>query len=305
MRNWFFFVVVSSIWGSSFLLIKIGVASVDPLVLVSARTAIAAVCFATALMVLKLRPPRDRRSVLVIIAIGLLNTAIPFTLITWSETMVDSGLAGVLNGTTPLFSLVIAHLALHDDKITLRKTIGLISGFAGVVLLATRGASVSGHTNPLIGQLAMLAASCSYAVTAVLIRRYLRGVDPMLVAGGSMLVGAGVTLVVMLVSVHPLPVIAAVPIGAIAAIVTLGILNTFVANSLYFRLLNAWGASRATMVTYTAATVSLFLGAIFNNEELDTKLLIGAVMIIGGVAIVNFRRMAAQANSPAAEPSQP
>jgi len=301
MRNWLIFGLLSLIWGSSFLLIKVGLTGLEPFVLVAARTGTAALCFAIILYVLRKRPPRDRRSLLVIIAIGIFNTAIPFTCITWGETVIDSGLAGVLNGTTPLFTLVIAHLALHDDKITMRKIFGLIAGFAGVLLLATRTVADTGHVNPLIGQLAILGSSSSYAISAVLIRRYLRGVDSLLVAGGSMIVGAGVMATLVLIFVRPLPVIAELPIGVIAAVLTLGVLNTFVANSIYFQLINAWGASRATMVTYMIAPVSLLLGALFADEHLDWKLVLGASMIIGGVAIVNLRRTAISVPPPTVE----
>src|SRR5512142_234448 len=172
MSNWLMFGSLGLIWGSSFLLIKIGLQQLDALSLVSARIGIAAIAFVCALAVMRKRLPPDRRTRINLAITGIINTAIPFILITWGENTIDSGLASVLDATVPLFSIVIAHLALHDDKITMGKIMGLITGFAGVLLLALRHSDPA-HVNSLTGQLAVLAAAVCYACGAVFIRRNL------------------------------------------------------------------------------------------------------------------------------------
>src|SRR4051794_29723559 len=116
MKNWLMFGACGLIWGSSFLLIKIGVQELTPLQLVTGRIGLTAIAFIITLAALRKRIPFDRKTVILISLVGFLNTAVPFVLITWAEQHIDSGLAGVLNATVPLFSIVIAHLAIHDDK---------------------------------------------------------------------------------------------------------------------------------------------------------------------------------------------
>src|SRR5262249_33041571 len=176
MKNWAMFATVGLIWGSSFLLIKIGVSQLDPLALVTGRTLVASVGFAAMILLLRKPFPRDRKTLGSLVVVGILNTALPFFLITWGESTIDSGLASVLNATMPLFSLVIAHIALADDKINIGKVVGLATGFVGILLLATRSSDPT-HPNPIGGQLAVLAAAVSYACAAVFTRRNLKNVD--------------------------------------------------------------------------------------------------------------------------------
>src|SRR5689334_17923247 len=147
MKNWIMFGLLGLIWGSSFLLIKIGLTGLDAFSLVAGRLTFAAISFTIFAFFTHRRLPKDRDTLIKLAIVGLTNTAIPFVLITWGENSIDSGLAGVLDATAPLFSLLIAHLALHDEKITLAKLLGLIAGFAGVVILAMRTADPL-HPNP-------------------------------------------------------------------------------------------------------------------------------------------------------------
>ena len=204
MKNWLMFWGLGLIWGSSFLLIKIAVDELGPLPLVSVRIGLAAVLMGLFLWLTHRRWPQTRRERIALLYVGVMNTAVPFTLITWGEQDIDSGLATVLNATVPLFTLVFAHIGLADERITPQKVLGLLTGFAGVAILASRDAD-STSPNALPGQVAVLVASASYATSSVVIRRYLRGVDPFVIAGGSLMIGAAVVVVTTLVTVHPLP----------------------------------------------------------------------------------------------------
>ncbi|MCC7207625.1 MAG: DMT family transporter, partial [Anaerolineae bacterium] len=256
MKYWVMFVVLAVIWGSSFLLIKIGVGELDAISLVTARISIAALAFLATLAIMRKPLPRTAREWRDIIIVGITNTTLPFVLITWGEEAIDSGLAGVLNGTTPLFSLVLAHLTLHDDRINLGKILGIITGFAGVLLLTT-GSGSAGLANPIERQLAILGASASYAFATVYMRLKLRHIESFTMAGMSLAVGAVAALAMLLLTVRPLPNVANLSTGVIVAVIVLGLLNTYIAYFFFFSLLRSWPPSRVTMVTWLVAPASL------------------------------------------------
>src|SRR5512139_3393120 len=137
-REWSIFVLLGLIWGSSFLWIRIAVQDTGPFTLVALRLLFGLIGL-FAIMVYKKQPfPRDRRLILLLAFMGLINTALPFTLISWGETRIESSLASILNGTVPLFAIIIAHYWLHDERITPARIIGLIVGFIGVFVLVGR-----------------------------------------------------------------------------------------------------------------------------------------------------------------------
>lgn len=287
MRNWLLFWGLGLIWGSSFLLIKVAVDAFGPLPLVSVRLGLAATFMAIFLRATGRHWPTGARERAALLAVGVLNTAVPFTLITWGEQDIDSGLATVLNATVPLFTLVIAHVGLPDERITSQKVLGLVLGFAGVALLASRSAE-SSSPNPLAGQAAVLAASACYAISAVIIRRYLRGVDPYTTAGGSLIIGGALIIAITLVAV-PLPAAADLGVRDVLAVVTLALVNTVLAYFLFYTLISTWGATRTTLVTYVMPPVGVTLGALFLDEAVDWKIVVGAGMILAGVVVVNWR----------------
>jgi drug/metabolite transporter (DMT)-like permease len=291
------FFACAAIWSSSFLLIKVGIAPegtvpneigrFDPVSLVTMRLTVGALCYLMFIALTRRRVPRDRRTRANLIVAGLFNNALPFVLITWGEKSVDSGLASVLNATTPLFSLIIAHFALSDDRITLGKIFGIIAGFAGVALLATRSLD-SGHVNPIQGQVAIVAAAFSYAGAAVFIRKTMRGLDPYVLGAGSLTAAAVMLIGFLGATVRPLPNFGALQPEAFRAVLALGFFNTFIAYILYFNIIKAWGASRSTMVTYLTPPLGIVLGAIFEHEAVDWKLIVGATLIVGGVGLANL-----------------
>jgi drug/metabolite transporter (DMT)-like permease len=302
MKNWLMFWALALIWGASFLLIKIAVDDLGPLPLVSVRIGLAAALMSAFLRLTGRPLPRARREQIALLYIGVMNTALPFALITWGEQDIDSGLATVLNATVPLFALVFAHFALADERITPQKVGGLALGFVGVAILASRSAE-SSSPNPISGQIAVLAASASYASSAIVIRRYLRHLDPFVIAGGSLTVGAVVIILVTLVAAWPLPGADDLSLEAVLAVLTLAVLNTFVAYLLFFGLVKAWGAIRSTLITYAMPPIGVTLGAIFLDETVDEKIVIGSALILGGIVVVNWRARRQPAPA-AAEPSR-
>jgi drug/metabolite transporter (DMT)-like permease len=174
-------------------------------------------------------------------------------------------------------------------------------------LLALR--SAPNHPNPIEGQAAVLLASLSYAFSVVFIRRNLRHVDPMVTAGVSLTSGALIANFLLLLTVRPLPNVAALQSGTVLAVVVLGLVNTFIAYLLFFNIIHAWGATRSTLVTYIAPPISLLLGAVTRSERIDAQLVAGAALIIAGVAFVNWpslrKLFAGRTAQPAASPASP
>ena len=203
----------------------------------------------------------------------------------------------MLQGTAALFTLIAAHFTFSDERITWRKLVGLLIGFLGVVILAGRSSdeTVAGVTPMLhlLGQLAIVGASLCYAVGNTYGRQAMQNrLEPLVIAGGSMTVAAVITGVIA----YGAPVFGGtVPLGigelsgrVLGAVLTLGLLNTFGAYLIYYPLIAVLGAARTSMVTYVIPVVGLLLGALFLNEQVDLRLLVGAIMIVGSIAIVNL-----------------
>jgi drug/metabolite transporter (DMT)-like permease len=292
LKEWAAFAALGLIWGSSFLWIKIAVVETGALTLVAFRLLFGALGLAAVMLAQRTRLPRDRRTWLAFAFMALVNTALPFVLITWAEQHIDSSLAAILNATVPLFTIVIAHFWLQDEKITAGRLAGLLLGFVGIVVLVSRDLNAGVWTGALtgqglLGQGAMLLAVISYATALTFSRRYLRGQPPVLQAGLVVIIADALIWGVAPVAERPLNL----PDTALAwfAIGWLGLLGSCAAYLLFFYLINAWGPTRASLVTYVFPVVGLVLGIIFLREPADWRLLFGSLLIVGGLAVVNLK----------------
>ena len=283
MMQWLKFWMLSLVWGSSFLLIKVGVEELGPFPLVSIRIGGAAVLFWVYLQMTGRKLPAFGNGLLALIYVGIFNTAVPFSLISFGETRIDSSLATVLNATVPLFNLVIAHFLLSDERLTLAKIVGLLMGFVGVVILMSDG--LMNATASFAGQLAILGASLSYATSIVTIRLKLRHLDPYTTAGWSIVIGAFAIIPVTLIVATPLPT--DVSAQALLASVTLAIINTFFAYFLFYGLISEWGV-RASLVTYALPPVGITLGFLVLDETIDWRLIVGGVLIVAGIVVTKM-----------------
>ena len=292
-RAWIGFWVLAFIWGSSFLFIRIGVEQLSTFQLVFIRTGIAAVGLNTVVYLRGKRLPTDRAGVRDVAILGVVNTVIPFALITWGEKSIESGLAAVLQATAALFTMIVAHFAFADERITRRTVAGLVFGFAGVVVLASRTAGDAvavDATLHVLGQLAIVVASFCYALGGVYSRKAIqRRLEPIVAAAGAMTVAAlisGVlTYTVPLVGGAAPVALAGLTPHVLGAILTLGVLNTFVAYLIFYATIETLGAAKASMVTYVIPAVGLTLGALFLDEPVDLRLLTGAAMIVGSIGV--------------------
>lgn len=277
------FLALTVIWGSSFLWIKLAVREVGPLTVVTIRLAFALVVLLGFLIARRPAVPRGARMWTVLMVQGLTSTALPWILITWAEQYIDSAVATVLNATVPMFTIVIAHVFLHDDRITSRRLLGLLVGFAGVLVLVHEdiSASFGGGGLVLLGNLAMLLSSAFYAVSNVFARAKLRGVPSIVQAFYTMLMADAVMWIVTPVVEAPftLPVLGL----TWAAIAWLGVLGAGISYVIFYYLLHTIGPTRISMVTYTIPVVGVTLGVVFLNERLDWSLVTGTVLIVSGV----------------------
>lgn len=280
MTQWFKFWLLALVWGSSFLLIKIGVEELGPFPLVSIRIGVAAALFAVYLFVTQRALPAWGNGLGALLFVGVFNTAVPFSLISFGETRIDSSMATVLNATVPLFNLIIAHFLLADERLTGLKLSGLLMGFLGVIVLVSGGFSKVSVS--LLGQTAVLLASLSYAAAIVTIRYKLRHLDPFTTAGWSLVIGALTIIPVTLLVATPLPT--DVSVQALAAGLTLATVNTFVAYFLFYSLIADWGV-RASLVTYALPPVGVTLGFLVLDEAIDWRLIAGGTMIVLGIVV--------------------
>ncbi len=276
-------------WGTSFLWIKIGVAEIGPFTLVALRITFAVISAWVYIRLAGIKLPRDSRPWIVMAVLGLLNICIPFTLISWGETRIDSVLAGLINSTVPLFTVVLAHFFVNDDRITFLKIFGVLVGFGGVAVLVGRDIRVQGVSGDILGQIAVLVSSLAYAVSGVTIRKYLREVHPIVITAGA----ATAALVVMWILA---PVIEApfhLPREPLTwvAIVWLGTIGTTSAYLAYFYLIGTWGPTRASTVTYVIPIVAVVLGVVFLGEEIGWQLIVGGLGIIAGILILNWHNL--------------
>lgn len=295
MRKWAAFWFLGLIWGSSFLFIRIGVEQLSPFQLVFIRTGIAAVGLNLVLLAQGKHLPFDRKSLtpLIIIAIG--NTTIPFALITWGEKSITSGLAAMLQSAASLFTLVIAHFVFIDERMTPQKVVGLLVGFIGVMILSGQSV-VNGQIDmaQFTGAMAVVLASLFYAIFSVYSRRVIQNrFEPLVVSSGAMTfaaISSGILMVIApLLGGQPAAPLDTVSSDVLISIVLLGLVNTFVAYLIYYWIIRELGAARTSMVTYITPAVGLALGAIVLSEPIDWRLIVGALLIFCGIAIVNLK----------------
>lgn len=289
-KHWIVFILLGIIWSTSFLWIKIGVQEVGPMALVAFRMLFGALT-ATAIAYYQGIPfTRDWKDWGIFAIFGPASLAIPVFLISWGEQTIDSAVASILNATVPLFTLIIAHFWLHDDKITFQKTLGLLVGFAGILVLLSEDLLASEHGS-VIGQAAVILASIFYAGSAVGIRKYTQHINNVMRGVGLLVTSAILMWIVGPIAERPFE-IPALPITWVAAL-WLGILGSGLAMIMMYYLIHEIGPTRATLVTYLFPIGGVILGVIFLNEHLSWQLLAGSVLIIASLAVVNYKRKTA------------
>ena len=283
--DWLRLALLSLLWGGSFFFVEVAVHALPPMTIVLARVGLGALMLALMLGVLRIPFPRGRETWIALAVMGLLNNVVPFTLFVVAQGQISSGLASILNATTPLWGVLVAHVATTDERLTLAKGLGVLLGFGGVALMM--GAGLGDGT--VWAQMACIAAAFSYAVSSVWGRRFRRmGLAPMSTAFGQVTVSSLILLPLVLLVDQPwtLPM----PSGTVlAALLGMAVLSTALAYGLYFGLISSAGAVNASLVTFLIPVSAIGLGVLVLGEVLLPRHLMGMVLIAAGLTVIDGR----------------
>ena len=275
--------ILGAIWGTSFLFIKIIVTEIGPMTLVAGRLGLAALLMWSILRIRRVPLPRGRRIWTTYAVIGLINGALPFSLISWGEQYIPSGWAALLQATTPIFTILLAHLLTRDDRLTWGKVLGVALGFCGVGQLmwpeVRHGVSASAWS-----MLAIVGSSICYALASVFARRRLRGQNPIASAAGAFTMGFVYILPLAFLLERPMQI--APSWKALGSWAALTVMGTVIASVIYYTLLDRTSATFTTMVTYIVPINGLILGALVLGEHLSPIVIISLGIVLSGVLLV-------------------
>ncbi|MGO1079243.1 DMT family transporter [Inquilinus sp. CA228] len=289
LADWLLLIALSVVWGGSFFFAKMAVAELPPLTVVLARVGLAAAALLPVLWLTRQALPRDRGTWAAFFGMGILNNLIPFCLIVWGQTRIGSGLAAILNATTPLFTVLVAHVLTADEKITPKRLAGVLLGLAGVVVLI--GPQVLGGLGgEVTAQIAILGAALSYAFAGIFGRRF-RRLPPMVTATGQ--VSATSLMMLPIVALVDRPWTLPMPSGTtVASLVGLALLSTSLAYVLYFKLLARVGATNTVLVTLLIPPSAMLLGHLVLGEVLSGRAWAGMALIALGLVALDGRLFA-------------
>ena len=286
--EWLLLVALSVLWGGSFLFGKIALAELPPFTVVLVRVGLAAVALLLAVAATRQSVPRARAVWLAFFSMGLINNFIPFSLIMWGQVRIGSGLASILNATTPLWTVVVAHWLTTDEKMDARKLAGVLIGVAGVAVMIGPVA-LGGLGGDIAAQLAVVAATLSYAFAGLYGRRFARmGVALIVVAGGQVVATTIMLLPVALLVDMPWTLPMPGP-RTWAALVGLALLSTALAYVLYFRILAKAGVTNLLLVTFLIPVSGVLMGVLVLDEILEWRQVAGMALIGLGLAAIDGR----------------
>ena len=295
-QDWLLLVALSVLWGGTFFFAKIALADIPPMTLVFGRVSIAAVTLFIVLKASGLALPSFGKLWAAFFVLGLINNVLPFNLIFWGQHQmppeIAASLASILNATTPVFAVVIAHFLTLDEKLTPRRALGVVFGFMGVfLLLAPRLLSAGARADvpAALGMLACLSASCVYVFGGLYARRFkAMGVAPMQLAFGQLAASSLIMLPVASFADRPwtLPMPGLAPLAALAG---LAVISTALAFVLFFRILASAGTTNLLLVTFLIPVTAILLGVAFLGEHLGFIHLAAMALIGLGLAAIDGR----------------
>ncbi|MFB9907143.1 DMT family transporter [Allokutzneria oryzae] len=291
--------VLGLLWGSSFLWIKLALGALSPVQIVFVRVGLGALVLVAICKAMRLRLPRGGRTWLHLGVAALFANVLPFILFGVGQQTVDSSMAGVLNATTPLWTLLIAVTVGQEKSFGPLRILGLMLGFAGVMLIFAPWRDGAGSAIP--GSIAILVAALSYGIGAVYVGRNLsgKGMSPTSTAAGQMIMATA--LVTLAIPVGGMQPVHWEVTGGLLAAVILGVFGTGFSFMLFVRLIADEGATATSTVTYLMPVVSVALGAVVLGEELSLRVVLGMLVVLGGVMLTRPRRPKAPVVVPPAE----
>ena len=287
LKNFLLLLFLASLWGPSFLFIKIAVVEIPPITLAAWRIFVAAIVINIYLYARGGAFIKDIQFWKHVTIAGFFAHALPFVLINWGEQFIDSALASILNGLTPIFTIVMANFVIQDDRMDLGKVIGAIFGFIGLVILVLPSL-VSGFQANTMGIFAVGIAAASYGVALVYARLNLKGTKPVYAPASQLLVTSIYLLPFSLAVDGPVKVMD-LSWAALGSILVLAILGTALAFVIYYKLLDSSSASYLSLVTYLIPLYGVVLGVTLLDETLTMSTILGAVLILLGIGVVNSK----------------
>lgn len=281
-------IALSILWGGSFFFVGIAVEALPPLTIVFIRLSLAALTLWVVIGLLKVPPPATLKAWGALLVMGILNNVIPFSLIVWGQTHIESGLASIFNAMTPLFTVLVAGILLADERITGIKIVGVLLGLGGAAVMV--GSDVlRGMSTDVLAQLAVMGAAVSYGFSAVWGRRFKSlGLNPIAIAAGQVTLSA--TLLAPLAFFIEKPFSQAMPgIQVWMALVALAVFSTALAYILFFRILASAGATNVSLVTFLVPISAILMGFVFLGERLELTHFLGMALIAFGLSAIDGR----------------
>jgi len=273
-----------TLWGGSYTLIKIGVATIPPITLIAARTTIAAALLLAIMRWRGIRMPRDAATWRRFLFQAFLNSVIPWTLLAWGERSLDAGLSTILNSTAPIFTTLLTLAVTRHEALSLRKLLGVAIGMAGICLIVGVQA-LSGIGEQLTAQIVIVVAAICYAGAAIFSRGFAK-LDPMAPAAGSLIAGAAILVPLSLVVDRPWTLVPSA--ASLLALVGLAVFSTAFAFAIYFRLIQTIGSVGTTAQAYLRVPIGVALGVVFLGESLTPTVWIGLACVVAAVAAMTI-----------------
>lgn len=284
--EWALLIGLSILWGGSFYFIEVALVELRPFTIVFGRVFLAAIIMYLILKLFNHSLPTDRQQWKAFFMIGILNNIIPYSLIVWGQTQIEGGLASILNATTPVWGIILAHYFTGDERLTSNRLAGVILGLVGVVVMI--GFDVlQGLGANVLAQLAIVLAALSYAVAGIYSKRF-RDTPPLVTSTGQVMTSALMMLPLVLIVDRPWQY--AMPtLSTWAALLSMTILSTVIAYLIYFRLLKTAGATNSLLVTFLIPVSALLLGILLLDERLTGYQIWGMVLIGAGLLAIDGR----------------
>jgi drug/metabolite transporter (DMT)-like permease len=283
-KVWGLLLLLGALWGGSFFFARIAVAEVPPLWLVFFRVSIAASALHLYLFASGQWHSFKESPFLPFLFLGLVNNAIPFSLIFTGQTVLGAGLASILNATTPFLTVIVANILTRDERATVYKVMGTLLGIAGAVLIIDPTSTLRTQA-PLWAYLALIGAALSYAFAAIYAKRF-KNVSPVVTATGQ-LTGSTILILPAAFAVHGSPEMASWHTSSWLSVAALALASTAFAYTLYFRIIALAGATIGSLVTLLVPVSAVLLGTVFLGERLELHELAGMVLIFAGLLVIN------------------
>lgn len=282
--DWIRLIILSLLWGGSYIWIEIALLTISPLMIVFFRVFMASIFLLSVCKILKLSFVINKRLFIIFLMMSLFNNIIPFNLIAWGQSQITASVSSILNATTPLFTVILANYWPKGEKATLNRIIGVVVGICGVSILM--GFSFDDLNNSIDGQIAILLASVSYAISVLFGKQIDSSIHPAISA--TMMLCISSIILMPIVIYMGVDFIAVSKIESIIPLLGLSIFSTAVAYLIFYKLIKNIG-SNVMLVTLLMPISAIFMSIIFLGESIATQHIIGLILILIGLILVDGR----------------